>query len=140
MSKLDLRSWYERQWNVQSSDERMTQSLQWSKPFSLVNLQNLLDEVNELKDLNLIFIFVLKIEIWRDEAVVLVIFGHFSLLSHVLFTLLFPKLRDKVLLEKLQEVVVLVIIHWLLYFVLHVWRHHRPNEIVECLEHVSLLL
>jgi hypothetical protein len=136
--ELDLRRGNERQRYVDSGDKRMAQSLQRCEPLGLVNLEDLLDKVDELKDLDLLLVLVLKVE--GDEAVVLVILGELPLLNHVLLALLFAELGDVVVLKELREVVVLVIVHRLFDFVLHVWGHHGPHEVVEGLEYISLLL
>lgn len=124
--------------HVYARDERVRERLQRRQPLRLVDLQDLLDKVDELTDLHLLLVLVLKVE--RDEAVVLVFLRVLPLLRHVLLAFFLSELGDVVVFEELWEVVVLVIVHRLLHFVLHMRRHHCPDEIVEGLKHIALLL
>jgi len=68
-------------WQFYTCYEWMTQSLQRSKPFSLICMQNLLNEVYELFYLKFLIIGVLKDE--RQEAMIFGVSGYFSLLNHI---------------------------------------------------------
>ena len=53
---------------MNTSDERMTQCLEWSQPFGLIKVKNLLNEVNELIYLEIIFIRVVKHK-WSETII-----------------------------------------------------------------------
>lgn len=49
------------------------------------------------------------------------------------------QLASIVRLKQLSEIVELMIIYWLFHLILHIWRHHRHNKLIECLKYVALL-
>lgn len=120
-----------------ASDEGMTQSLQRSQPFRRVNLQDLLHKIYKLVNLNLVLVGVLKRK-W-NEAVIFRLLSDLSLIHQMLLVLVPVQLASIVGLKQLSEIIVMVIVDWLLYFVLHVGWYHCNYELVESLEYVALL-
>lgn len=123
--------------HIFSSDEWMTQRLQWRQPLPRIDLQYLLHEVYELVDLEPISTTVFKVE---GDEVTLTLRSSCPLLCLMKIMLLLLELGHVVRFKKLREVVVLVVVHRLLDSALEFRRHHRDDELIESLEHVVLLL
>lgn len=66
--------------------------------------------------------------------------SYLSLLNHIPLVLFSFQLLQIMWLYQLSKIIMLVVIHRLFNFVLHVRRNHRHHKVIERFEYISLLL
>jgi len=66
--------------------------------------------------------------------------SYFSLVFHVPLVFVSFYLHQIMRFQQCPKIIVLMIVHWLLDFILHVWRHHCHYKVVKSFENVLLFL